>query len=116
MRERRQNVRVRPTADYAIRIELGGGIVKVQLFILDVAVGGVALEISERLLGLAVGGELRLGVTLPGVPRFETIATLRHTQGRLGGRCGFHFNHLTNAEQSALSKAVSELLERGHSA
>lgn len=116
MRERRQNVRVRPTADYSIRIELGSGIVKVQLFVLDVAVGGVAVEISEHMLGLPVGSELRLGISLPGVPRFETIATLRHTQGRLGGRCGFHFDKLTNAEQSALSKAVSELLERGHSA
>jgi hypothetical protein len=115
MKERRQNVRVRPTADYAIRIELGSGIVKVQLFVLDVAVGGVAVEISEHLQALAVGGQLRFGVTLPGVPRFETTATLRHTQGRLGGRCGFHFGDLTNAQQSALSKAVSELLERGHS-
>jgi hypothetical protein len=116
MRERRQNVRVRPTADYAIGIQLGSGIVKVQLFVLDVAVGGVAVEVSEQLLSLQVGSELRLGVTLPGVPRFETTATLRHTQGRLGGRCGFHFDKLSNAEQSALSKAVSELLERGHSA
>jgi len=116
MKERRQNVRVRPTADYAIRIELGSGIVKVQLFVLDVAVGGVAVEISEQLLGVPVGGELRLGVTLPGVARFETTATLRHTQARLGGRCGLHFNNLANAQQLALSKAVSELLERGHSA
>jgi hypothetical protein len=116
MRERRQNVRVRPAADYAIHIELGSGVVKVQLFVLDVAVGGIAVEISEQLLGLTAGSELRLGVTLPGVPRFETTATLRHTQGRLGGRCGFHFAKLANAEQVALSKAVSELLERGHSA
>jgi hypothetical protein len=116
MQERRQNVRVRPAADYAIGVELGSGVVKVQLFVVDVAVGGVAVEISEQLLGLAVGSELRLGVTLPGVPRFETTATLRHTQARLGGRCGFHFNNLTSTEQSALSKAVSELLERGHSA
>jgi hypothetical protein len=116
MRERRQNVRVRPTADYAIRIELGSGIVKVELFVLDVAVGGVAVELSEPLLGLSVGSELRLGVTLPGVPRFETTATVRHTHGRLGGRIGLHFDKLANAEQSALSKAVSELLERGHSA
>src|SRR5688572_20657800 len=116
MRERRQNVRVRPAADYPIRIELGSGVVKIQFFVLDLAVGGVAVEISEQLLGLPVGSELRLGVTLPGVPRFETTATLRHAQGRLGGRCGFHFGSLTSSEQSALSKAVSELLERGHSA
>ena len=115
MKERRQNVRVRPVADYPIRIELGSGIVKTQLFVLDVAVGGVAVEVSESLVSLPIGSELHLGVTLPGTPRFETMATLRHSQGRLGGRCGVHFNNLTQAEQLALSKAVSELLERGHS-
>jgi hypothetical protein len=116
MQERRQNVRVLPVADYPIRVELGSGIVKTQLLVLDLAVGGVALEVIDALLNLPVGSEIRLGVVLPGVPRFETTATLRHSQNRLGGRCGVHLDKLTQAQQSALSKAVSELLERGHSA
>jgi len=116
VQERRQNVRVRPTADYAIRIDLGGGIVKTQLTLIDAAVGGVALIIDEQFAHLGAGSDLRLGVTLPGVPRFETVAVIRHTQGRAGGRCGVHFDRLTGDQQRALSRAVSELLERGSSA
>lgn len=116
MQERRQHVRVRPTADYTIRIEVGDGLVKVQLLVVDAAVGGVGLELAEQIADLPVGSEIRLGVTLPGVPRFETTGTIRYTQGRVGGRCGVHLDKLTEAQQSALSKAVSELLERGYSA
>jgi hypothetical protein len=116
MQERRQNVRVRPTADYNIGIDLGGGVVKMQLSVLDAAVGGVGLVVDEQLVAHAAGTDLTFGVTLPGVERFETVGSIRYTQGRVGGRCGVHFYKLTEAQQSALSKAVSELLERGHSA
>src|SRR5690242_7866798 len=113
MQERRQNVRVRPTGDYDIAIDFGTGVVKVRLSVVNVAVGGVAVELTEKLLGKAAGDEVQLGVTLPGVPRFETVGTIRYTQGREGGRCGIHFGKLTEAQQTALSRAVSELLERG---
>jgi hypothetical protein len=113
MQERRQNVRVRPTGDYNIHIELGSGVVRVQLAVVNVAVGGVALELSEQLVDLRTGSDVRLGVTLPGVPRFETVGSVRYTQGRVGGRCGVHFDKLTGDQQTALSRAVSELLERG---
>ena len=116
MQERRQNVRVRPSADYPIHVDFGSGLVKFQLFVLDAAVGGVGLELVDDVAVLPVGSEVRLGVTLPGVPRFETTGVIRYTQGRAGGRCGVHFNKLSETQQSALSKAVSELLERGHSA
>ena len=116
MQERRQNVRVRPAGDYNIGIDFGEGLVKTKLPVLDAAVGGVGLEVSEQLVGLASGSEIRLGVTLPGVPRFETVGVIRYTQGRVGGRCGVHLNNLTEEQQTALGKAVSELLERGHSA
>lgn len=116
MQERRRNVRVRPTADYKVGIDYGSGVVKVRLAVLDLAVGGVALSLTEQLAGLAPGSEIRLEVSLPGVPRFETVGTLRYTQGRAGGRCGIHFNHLSPEHQAALSRAVSELLERGSSA
>lgn len=113
MQERRKNVRVRPTADYNVGVDLGDGLVKRQLSVIDVAVGGVSLVVVERLLEYTAGSSIRLGVTLPGVPRFETEASVRHSQGELGGRCGVHFDHLTAAQQTALSRAVSELLERG---
>ncbi len=114
--ERRQNVRVRPTADYNIGVDFGEGIVKVKVDVLDAAVGGVGLVVAEEFAELRAGSEIRLGVTLPGVPRFETVGSIRYTQGRVGGRCGVHFNQLTGEQQQALSRAVSELLERGSSA
>jgi hypothetical protein len=113
MQERRQNVRVRPTGDYDIGIDLGTGVVKVRLSVVNAAVGGVAVVLTEQLIGKAAGDEIPLGVTLPGVPRFETIGSVRYTQGRTGGRCGIHFDKLTEEQQVALSRAVSELLERG---
>jgi hypothetical protein len=52
-------------------------------------------------------------LTLPGWARFETVGTVRYTQGRVGGRIGIHFDKLTPEQQTSLSRAVSELLERG---
>lgn len=114
MQERRKNVRVRPTADYNIGVELGGGLVRVQLSVIDAAVGGVSLVVVEQLLPYTQGSEIRLAVTLPGFPRFETVASVRYRQAELGGRCGVHFDHLTEEQQTALSRAVAELLERGN--
>lgn len=116
MQERRQNVRVHPTADYSIAIDVGTGLVKERVSLVNVAVGGVALMISEHFVDLVVGSEVRLGVSLPGVARFETVGIVRYTQKRVGGRFGVHFDKLTSEQQTALSRAVSELLERGHSA
>lgn len=115
MQERRQNVRVRPAPDYEVKIDFGDGLVKVQCSVMDVAVGGVALVVDELFAHLKSGEPIKLGVTLPGHERFETSASLRYTQGKPGGRCGIHFNNLTEEQQTALSRAVSELLERGHS-
>jgi hypothetical protein len=115
MQERRQNVRVRPAPDYEVKIDFSDGLVKVHCSIMDVAVGGIALVVDELFSNVKSGEQLTFGVTLPGVDRFETSASLRYTQGKPGGRCGIHFNNLTEAQQTALSRAVSELLERGHS-
>jgi hypothetical protein len=113
MQERRQNVRVRPTGDYDIAIDFGTGVVKERLSVVNVAVGGVAVVLTAKMVHKSAGDEVHLGVTLPGVPRFETVGAIRYTQGREGGRCGIHFDKLTEAQQTALSRAVSELLERG---
>jgi c-di-GMP-binding flagellar brake protein YcgR len=113
MQERRQNVRVRPIADYDIGIDFGAGVVKFRLSVVNVAVGGVALVLDEQLKGVSAGDSLRLGVKLPGVPRFETVATVRYAQSIPGGRCGVCFDNLSQEQQNALSRAVSELLERG---
>lgn len=116
MQERRKNVRVRPAADYDITISYEDGLVKVRLQIMDVAVGGVGLVVDDLFAEMKTGATLRLGVTLPDFPPFETSASLRYSQGKAGGRCGVHFNNLTEDQQTAMSRAVAELLERGHSA
>jgi hypothetical protein len=115
MQERRQNVRVRPAPDYDIKIDFTAGVVKVQCAVMDVAVGGVGLVVDDLFAHLKSGENMTLGVSLPGHERFETVASLRYTQGKAGGRCGLHFGQLTGEQQTALSRAVSELLERGHS-
>jgi hypothetical protein len=113
---RRKNVRVRPTADYPIGIDFGEGFVKVRLPVLDVAVGGVGLEVVEQIAELHAGNDIKLGIALPGFPRFETVGNLRYTQGRIGGRCGVHLVNLSEPQRVALNRAVCELLERGASA
>ncbi len=115
MQERRQNVRVRPAPDYEVKIDYGDGLVKVQCSVMDVAVGGVGLVVDELFAAVKAGDHISLGVSLPGHERFETRASMRYTQGKAGGRCGVHFDNLTEEQQTALSRAVSELLERGHS-
>lgn len=116
MQERRQNVRVRPTPEYEIRVEYEEGLVKVRLAVIDLAIGGIGVLVDELFSGLAPGTPLRLAISLPDFETFETEATLRHSTGRAGGRSGFHFATLTSAQQRAWSRAVSELLERGFSA
>ena len=116
MQERRKNVRVRPAPDYDIKIEYEEGLVKVRLAIIDLAVGGIGVLVDELFSDIAPGTPLRLSVDLPDYETFETDATLRHSTGRAGGRCGFHFSTLSHEQQKAWSRAVSELLERGQSA
>lgn len=116
MQERRQNVRVRPTPDYEIRIEYEEGLVKVRLSVIDLAIGGIGVLVDDLFSDLAPGTHLQLTIALPDFDAFETEATLRHSTGKAGGRCGFHFGKLTASQQKAWSKAVSELLERGSSA
>ena len=115
MQERRKNVRVRPAADYDIQVDYEEGLVSVQLSVIDVAVGGVGLVIDKLFAHLEAKSEILLGITLPDFSRFQTTASVRYAFGGTGGRCGIHFPSLSEEEQTALSKAVSELLERGHS-
>lgn len=116
MKERRQNVRVRPAADYDVRVELVDGMVTVQLSVVDIAIGGMGLLIDQLFADREVGTELRLRIAFPGFPAFETIGDLRHTEKRVGGKCGVQLARLTRDETTALRRSVAELQERGHSA
>lgn len=116
MNERRQNVRVRPAADYDVRVELIDGMVTVQLSVVDIAIGGMGLLIDQLFADREVGAQLKLRIAFPGVPVFETIGDLRHTEKRAGGKCGVQLGQLTQEETTALRRVVAELQERGHSA
>jgi len=116
MKERRQNVRVHPAADYDIVVEYVSGMVSVRLQVLDIAIGGLGLIVDELFVGSAIGAPLPLRITFPGAPKFETTAEVRHCSREPGGKCGVALPNLTEDERTHLHRAVAELQERGHSA
>jgi c-di-GMP-binding flagellar brake protein YcgR len=116
MNERRQNVRVRPAADYDIRVDYVDGLVSVRLQVLDLALGGMGLVVDELFAEHAAGESLELRITFPQMAPFTTRAEIRHTSGKAGGVCGIRLGQLTDEQAQALRRAVGELQERGHSA
>jgi hypothetical protein len=116
MKERRQNVRVRPAADYDIQVEYVDGLVSVRLAVMDVAIGGMGLVVDELFLGSKPGTLLPLKITFPGFPQFETKGEIRHCSAEPGGKCGIRLGALTAEQTTVLRAAVAELQERGHSA
>ena len=63
MRERRRNVRVRPSADYDIVVEYLDGLLTVRLAVLDVAIGGMGLVVDDL---FATTGAAFRALALPG--------------------------------------------------
>jgi hypothetical protein len=116
MNERRAHVRVRPAHDYDVRVELREGMVGVTLSVIDVSVGGMGLQVDEFFQDRKSGDKLTLQITLPGAAPFQTVAEIRYSARTAGGKCGVLLGSLTADQQSRLSRAVAELLERGHSA
>jgi len=116
MNERRAHVRVRPAHDYDVRVELREGMVGVALQVIDISVGGMGLVVDEFFQQKKSGETLTVQITLPGSPSFQTTAEIRYSSRSAGGKCGVSLNVLTADQQTRLSRAVAELLERGHSA
>lgn len=116
MKERRQNVRVHPAADYDIVVEYVSGLVSVRLQVVDIAIGGIGLIVDELFAGAPIGSQLPLRLTFPGAPRFETAAEVRHCGRAAGGKCGVALPALSDDERTLLHHAVAELQERGYSA
>ncbi len=116
MKERRQNVRVRPAADYDIQVEYIAGLLSVKLQVIDLAIGGMGLVVDELFRSARVGSTLPLRITFPDFPQFETEAVVRHCSIEVGGKCGIQLSSLTDEQTSALRRVVAELQERGHSA
>jgi hypothetical protein len=116
MNERRAHVRVRPAADYDVRVELRDGMLHVALAVIDVSVGGVGLVVDELFQDKRSGEKIHVQITLPGAAPFLTLAEIRYSARSVGGKCGVALNALTDEQQHRLSRVVSELLERGYSA
>ena len=116
MAERRAHVRVRPAADYDVRVELREGMFAVRLSVADLSVGGLGLVVDEMFANKVHGDVLVLQVSLPEGPSFTTKAEVRYTSRVVGGKCGVCWVGLQGDEQARVSRAVAELLERGHSA
>jgi c-di-GMP-binding flagellar brake protein YcgR len=116
MNERRAHVRVRPAVDYDVRVELREGVLHVALAVIDISVGGMGLVVDELFQDKRSGERIRIQITLPGSASFETQAEIRYSARTVGGKCGVALSSLTDEEQHRVSRAVAELLERGHSA
>lgn len=109
-------MRVRPAADYDVRVELREGMFAVRLSVADISVGGLGLAVDEMFVNKVHGDVLTLQVSLPEGPSFTAKAEIRYTSRVVGGKCGVSWVGLRDDEQARVSRAVAELLERGHSA
>ncbi len=110
--ERRQYVRVRPTADYEVRAELHTGEITEGMLLVDLSVGGVKLLLSSTIESLPVGGEVMIRLQAPRDPPCEIRAALRYRSVALG-TCGLQFIEPNEAALRLLRHAVGDLLERG---
>ena len=113
MRERRRHIRVRPTADHDVVVELRRGDFVELLSVLDISVSGLGLYFGTPLAGLGTGDTLALRIRLPHREPFDVDAVLRHVGGAEGSACGLELVSVSDGDAVALRRYVSELLERG---
>jgi c-di-GMP-binding flagellar brake protein YcgR len=111
--ERRRYIRVRPSSDYDLRVELVDDGITYLLQVVDVAIGGIGLLLDGPVLRRTVGERISLVIQLPRGQRFEVKADIQHmSQGR--GVCGINFVDIDETGATALGRYVSELLVRGY--
>jgi hypothetical protein len=110
--ERRRHVRVHPTADYDLRVELTLDGITHLLQVVNVGLGGIGLLIEGPVAERKVGDSLRLVIALPSGMRFRADAELQH-MSRGKGVCGAKLLGLDEPSATALGRYVSELLVRG---
>ena len=111
--ERRRDVRVRPAADYEVKVELEVRGLPTSLQVVDISLGGIGILVSHLLGELAVGDELKLKMSVNGGEPFAVEAVIRHTGPPGFGVCGAQFRDLSDAARTAIRRCVSDLLERG---
>jgi len=111
--DRRRHVRVRPAADYDVRVELVDGAVFSRLEVVDLSLGGLGILIDPPIGSFQLGAALDLRVGTPEAEPVRLKAVVRHNAR---GVCGMEFQNLDEAAVAALRRAVAELLERGNQA
>lgn len=111
--DRRRHVRVRPAADYDVRVELCEGAVFTRCQVVDLSLGGIGLLIEPPVDTYGPSTSFELRVTTPEAEPVRMNVLVKHCAR---GVCGAEFVNPEEATMAALSRAVSELLERGHQA
>lgn len=111
--DRRRHVRVRPAADYDVRVEVVEGAVFSRVQVVDLSLGGLGMLIEPPVDGYELNAALELRIATPEADPVRVTAIVRH---RARGVCGTEFQKLSEVALAALHRAVAELLERGNQA
>jgi c-di-GMP-binding flagellar brake protein YcgR len=111
--ERRRDVRVRPAADYEVKVELLLDDLETSLQVVDISVGGMSVLVSRALAESRVGDDITLSLSVRGGDPFQVKANVRHIGPPGFGVCGVQFQDLGDAARAAIRRCVSDLLERG---
>lgn len=111
--ERRRHVRLKPSAEVPARVALlGDGLLREALDIVDISVGGMALS-SSALRGSKPGARMKLQISLGTTGEHAIEVVARWTSADV---VGVELVDPPPAAAQAISRYVSELLERGGSA
>ena len=111
--DRRRHVRVRPAADYDVRVEVVEGAVFSRVEVVDLSLGGLGILIEPPVDNYQLGALLELRIATPVAEPVRVAAVVRH---RARGVCGVEFQRLADVALGALERVVAELLERGNQA
>lgn len=111
--DRRRHVRVRPLADYDVRVEIVEGAVFSRVQVVDLSLGGLGMLSEPPIDAYLLDAALDLRISTPEAEPVRVAAVVRH---RARGVCGAEFQNLGEAALAALHRAVGELMERGNQA
>jgi len=113
--ERRRHVRVRPAADYDLKVECleANG---APLMVVDVSLSGFGFLLDTVSAEWKAGQKLNVMIELPSGPPVAAELTIRHTAGIPNGAAGGELTTLNDATRSNLRRYVGVLFGRGLSA
>lgn len=114
-RERRLHVRVRPAADFELKVAKIEGAIRIPLLVVDISLGGIGLLLDEMTEKQKVGDVIRLSLTPPVGSPFECDACVRHLS-KVSHVMGIRLENLSKEDGNTLERVVSELLTRGNMA